>query len=522
MEIGTKNCSLVRPSQQRSKSSSLRVIISGFSAFALVAAVCVLFDVSRGNGGNSKLSQVAALAFGDSSFHVDASAVSREGSVRNNVKPDFVPPLGKLGEVGLKVEAKPQALAVSKIKTLPSLAFGDASFHSDDPTSVKEGSVRKGIKPDFVPPLGTLGEVGLQSGVKPQALAIASHKADSKLAFGDFSIHSDPSPNTKEGSIREGVKPDYLPPLGSLGEVGLKSGVVPQALAASQPRNPLAQLAFGDAVFQPEKESPAAREGGVREGVKPDFVPPIGDLGEIGLAKKSPVALHGQSLSLKPDVDATQNRPAAKPKIVSHSSALAFGDATFVPSQSTPLSREGSVRGGKRPDFKPPIGDLGEVGLKAAVKGQTLAAAKKPAVPLVKNVAHGAKMSADSSRADVERFYQDQLRVLKGAKPALREDAHHLSAAKARAGLEAFYEAKAKRDTLSNSDVHASKAGSMSDTKAREGLEAFFASKAVEAKAAQAKVKKASTKTALQGLSAYYAGKKAEDAAQHLKAVSLF
>jgi len=41
------------------------------------------------------------LAFGDMVMHTDAAAAQREGSVRHGVKPDFVKPMGTLGETGL-------------------------------------------------------------------------------------------------------------------------------------------------------------------------------------------------------------------------------------------------------------------------------------------------------------------------------------------------------------------------------------------------------------------------------------
>jgi hypothetical protein len=92
-----------------------------------------------------------ALAFGDAKVVRDASAATREGSVRHGVKPDFVKPLGNLGQTGLA--AKP----LQKQQ----LAFGDARFHASAPASAREGSVRGNIKPDFAKPIGDLGETGL-------------------------------------------------------------------------------------------------------------------------------------------------------------------------------------------------------------------------------------------------------------------------------------------------------------------------------------------------------------------------
>jgi hypothetical protein len=103
-----------------------------------------------------------------------------------------------------------------------------------------------------------------------------------------------------------------------------------------------------------------AREGSVRSGVKPDFHPPLGNLGKVGLAKGAP-HLPAQALAIAP-------------KTVAGQSALAFGDASFQP--STAPDREGSVRDGKRPDFKPPLGTLGETGL-ASSKATSLVEEKK-------------------------------------------------------------------------------------------------------------------------------------------------
>ena len=66
------------------------------------------------------------------------------------------------------------------------------------------------------------------------------------------------STQVREGSVRNGVAPDFKAPLGNLGKIGLAhkgSKTVQQALA------------FGDADgFKPSKDA-AAREGSVRNGV---------------------------------------------------------------------------------------------------------------------------------------------------------------------------------------------------------------------------------------------------------------
>ena len=103
----------------------------------------------------------------------------------------------------------------------------------------------------------------------------------------------------------------------------------------------------------------------MRSGVKPDFQPPLGELGKIGLAKGTAHAvLPAQALAIAPH------------SVASKSTGLAFGDATFQP--STAADREGGVRDGKRPDFQPPLGNLGETGLAGGSKAAALVEQKAP------------------------------------------------------------------------------------------------------------------------------------------------
>jgi hypothetical protein len=73
-----------------------------------------------------------------------------------------------------------------------------------------------------------------------------------------------------------------MKPLGDLGEVGLAKGAV-KGLKPTAMQSKTQALAFGDATMVKDSDA-AAREGSVRNGVKPDFVTPLGDLGETGLA----------------------------------------------------------------------------------------------------------------------------------------------------------------------------------------------------------------------------------------------
>ena len=156
--------SLVRPLQKDDSRPSVRRVCTTIAAVALFACACIL--VNRLSPGELEESSkhinrpgLAELKFGDASFHAAASPLAKEGSVRKGVRPDFVPPIGSLGDVGLHGSVSPQALAIKQAKSrspiaLPRLAFGDSTFHPTTATpESREGSVRKGVKPDFKKPL---------------------------------------------------------------------------------------------------------------------------------------------------------------------------------------------------------------------------------------------------------------------------------------------------------------------------------------------------------------------------------
>jgi hypothetical protein len=91
--------------------------------------------------------------------------------------------------------------------------------------------------------------------------------------------------------------------------VTVPAGVGPGShIAIIEPREQ--SLAFGDAAHF--KDSAAAeREGGVRHGVRPDFVKPLGDLGETGLYEKK-AGLEARWLQKEGDMRgaiAVQTRP---------------------------------------------------------------------------------------------------------------------------------------------------------------------------------------------------------------------
>ncbi len=116
------------------KNNRRRVVVGIATTILLVVACCALAFTFGNNGASSELlSSVpshAKLAFGDGSFQPSKSSSSvREGSVRNGQKPDFSPPIGSLGSTGLKAaeDETIQKLSLKRITpNSPMLAFGDA------------------------------------------------------------------------------------------------------------------------------------------------------------------------------------------------------------------------------------------------------------------------------------------------------------------------------------------------------------------------------------------------------------
>jgi len=208
-----------------------------------------------------------------------------------------------------------------------------------------------------------IGSHGAVTGAAPAALT-------AQLAFGDAEVVKGADASAREGSVRNGVKPDFQKPLGDLGEVGLAkkaaAGLKPAAM-----KSKTQALAFGDAKVVQDTDA-SAREGSVRHGKKPDFQKPLGDLGETGLA--------------------------GAPLQVAKHQQLAFGDASFH-SSTDAAAREGSVRGNVKPDFEKPLGDLGETGL-AAIKAKG-----------------GKKLSAAAARSELDAFYSSQAKALKASSP---------------------------------------------------------------------------------------------------------
>lgn len=346
------------------------------------------------------------LSFGDAGFHLaEHSPDDREGGVRNGKKPDFKPPLGSLGETGLKIP--PLASSSSS-----ALAFGDSSsfMRELERPEDREGGVRGGVKPDFHKPLGDLGNVGLK--MDNVGLKSAPHNAETLAISTKGSAHAT---HGTEGNVH--------------GHEDQEEEEVDKKLAA---------LAFGDADYHPSTQAVSDREGSVRGGKTPDFAPPLGDLGSVGLTPKHVIPqpkLHplastsGQTLVAKPSSSSSSSSSFAS----SSSSKLAFGDAHFH-ADPKPAEREGSVRGGNKPDFAPPLGDLGQTGLVAA---KHLPGGSKSAVDK--------RISAAAERQDVAKFFAKEESAAKGKAKA------DLTAKAARSQVSNYFGKLAQAAAASNS-----------------------------------------------------------------------
>eukprot|EP00286_Rhodomonas_abbreviata_P028183 CAMPEP_0181312166 /NCGR_PEP_ID=MMETSP1101-20121128/13542_1 /TAXON_ID=46948 /ORGANISM="Rhodomonas abbreviata, Strain Caron Lab Isolate" /LENGTH=379 /DNA_ID=CAMNT_0023418979 /DNA_START=6 /DNA_END=1143 /DNA_ORIENTATION=+ len=345
MALGTRQGAqapaLVRPCASSSNDAARRRVLCIVASVVLTACVCAIFVRS----GSSAADDTAILA----------------------VK---------------KMELAQKMTMAGSSSSLPAeLAFGDSSFHStSQPAFVREGSVRNGVQPAAVHAPKHIANVGLQSG-RAQALTEIPllPSSDEKLTFGDAAFHLPASvPSEKEGSVRGGVKPDFKPPLGSLGQSGLaddaqyeKDKKALDALLAPESKGS-STLAFGDSSFMKSLVKPDDKEGSVRGSVKPDFSPPLGDLGDVGLKTPLP-PLKAQTLANTARKHTATSSSAAAAAAFARAeekqekafeAQLAFGDAAFHSSAEAAAKREGSVRGTKKPDFSPPLGDLGSVGLK--------------------------------------------------------------------------------------------------------------------------------------------------------------
>jgi len=324
-----------------------RLAVASASLLAMAAGVTV---VVQHPGAPASLAS-AKLSFGDAAYHGASPAGVREGSVRGNIMPKYTPPGGAIDEYGLKAAKGQMELAQLSAKE-QALAFGDvAKVAKGSGSAAREGSVRHGVKPDFEKPLGDLGEVGLAkkagaAGIKPMAMLSKTQA----LAFGDATMTKDSDAASREGSVRHGVKPDFVKPLGNLGQTGL---------AASPLKHQQQQLAFGDAAFH-SSAAVSAREGSVRGNVKPDFKKPLGDLGETGLAavrggkKMSAAAARGamnnyytqQAKALKPSSQPELSSKAAVSQLSSYFSNIAKHDEQEHSTQlQKAITNEKSLRG---------------------------------------------------------------------------------------------------------------------------------------------------------------------------------
>jgi hypothetical protein len=134
-----------KPKVQRGVSN--RAVASVSAVLVLVFGVAVLLNGDERSGlleasFNDKLQTVReihraktqVLAFGDAVVHKGSAAQQREGSVRHGVKPDFVKPLGDLGSIGLA--EKPEATVQKELQA--EKAKADALLHPKPKLAVKE------------------------------------------------------------------------------------------------------------------------------------------------------------------------------------------------------------------------------------------------------------------------------------------------------------------------------------------------------------------------------------------------
>ena len=134
-----------KPKVQRGVSNRAVAIVS--AVLVLVLGVAVLLNGDERSGlleasFNDKLQTVReihraktqVLAFGDAVVHKGSAAQQREGSVRHGVKPDFVKPLGDLGSIGLA--EKPEATVQKELQA--EKAKADALLHPKPKLAVQE------------------------------------------------------------------------------------------------------------------------------------------------------------------------------------------------------------------------------------------------------------------------------------------------------------------------------------------------------------------------------------------------
>lgn len=267
----------------------------------------MLVTVPKGVGQGTKIAvkvppgREESLAFGDAVVHTGSAAAQREGGVRHGVKPDFVKPLGGLGEQGLYQKPKMlvvQEIAAEKKAAMAAKKSAKAHLKMAPPAS----TIMKAAKPQT---LQTVAEKAAEK-IKSEAkwlkkekvlnLAIAAAErphAQEKGGFQQIEAARRKEEQAKDWrknaarAMREVAKQQrhlhdstHISHDDRNGYWSQKTGKT-QILETGKTQI----LAFGDAVKHADTAA-QQREGSVRHGVKPDFVKPLGTLGSTGLAQK--------------------------------------------------------------------------------------------------------------------------------------------------------------------------------------------------------------------------------------------
>ena len=276
---------------------------------------------------------------------------------------------------------------------------------------------------------------------------------------------------------------------GNLGEVGLARAppVLHGQTLASKPETKAAsialtkivkdasKLAFGDAKFVPSKVSSSDREGSVRGKVAPDFHPPLGDLGETGLAAKSPLKAH----------------------------ILAANVSTIDTAEIAPST-----------DMKASVRVLAE---------ETVGNLSTKHIKDMKSGAPTDGMTASVSRRAMDDYFTKQVESIKSAKVKVISEAAHVSDDKSRKETEQFYQAQALRDAPRTKQAEVNKRAAMSGAEARKVIDDFYSRKALAMKRLDAKKSAAgfTAEMSRSQLGGYFSLLTDQDAKDHMRQVTV-
>lgn len=248
-----------------------------------------------------------SLAFGDAVVHVGAAAAQREGSVRHGVKPDFVKPLGGLGEQGLYQKPSPKMSVVQEIaveKKAAKSLMAHKKIAAPASTSMKDAKPQQLQQKTAAEKATAKAKMEAKWMSKEEALNMATGAAARPQAAEQGGFQEIEAARRKKEQAKDWKKNTAW----AMREVAKqnrhlhdsthishddRNGYWSEAKAKANSHILTGKtqiLAFGDAVKHADI-SAQQREGSVRHGVKPDFVKPLGSLGSTGLAQKSSTPL---------------------------------------------------------------------------------------------------------------------------------------------------------------------------------------------------------------------------------------